>query len=70
MYGGEHAPYLWVATPDGQDSWTYFDCLLDRAYIVGTPGAGFGASGEGYLRLSAFNHRDRIEEAMERISQL
>ena len=70
VYGGEHAPYLWVATPDGQDSWTYFDCLLDRAYIVGTPGTGFGAAGEGYLRLSAFNHRDRIEEAMERISQL
>ena len=70
VYGGEHAPYLWVATPDGQDSWTYFDYLLDQAHIVGTPGAGFGAAGEGYLRLSAFNHRDRIEEAMERISQL
>ena len=53
-----------------QDSWTYFDYLLDKAHIVGTPGAGFGAAGEGYLRLSAFNHRDRIEEAMERISQL
>ncbi|MCY4606879.1 MAG: LL-diaminopimelate aminotransferase, partial [Gemmatimonadetes bacterium] len=63
-------PYLWVATPDGQDSWSYFDHLLDKAHIVGTPGAGFGAAGEGYLRLSAFNHRDRIEEAMERISLL
>ena len=70
VYGGEHAPYLWLAVPDGRDSWSFFDYLLDKVNVVGTPGAGFGAAGEGYFRLSAFNHRDKIEEAMERISTL
>ena len=70
VYGGEHAPYLWLAVPDGRDSWSFFDYLLDKVHVVGTPGAGFGAAGEGYFRLSAFNHRDKIEEAMERISTL
>ena len=70
VYGGEHAPYLWLAMPEGQGSWDFFDHLLNTANVVGTPGAGFGAAGEGYFRLSAFNHRDKINEAMERISRL
>ena len=70
VYGGEHAPYLWLETPEGHDSWGFFDHLLNEAHVVGTPGAGFGAAGEGYFRLSAFNHRDKINEAMERISRL
>ena len=70
IYGGEHAPYLWLAMPEGQGSWDFFDRLLNEAHVVGTPGAGFGAAGEGYFRLSAFNHRDKINDAMERISRL
>jgi LL-diaminopimelate aminotransferase len=70
VYGGANAPYLWLETPAGQDSWTFFDTLLNQAHVVGTPGAGFGAAGEGYFRLSAFNHRDSVEEAMRRIAQL
>jgi LL-diaminopimelate aminotransferase len=70
VYGGVDAPYLWLRTPGGQDSWAFFDDLLQRAHVVCTPGAGFGAAGQGYLRLSAFNHRDRIEEAMDRIGRL
>ena len=56
--------------PEGQGSWDFFDRLLNEAHVVGTPGAGFGAAGEGYFRLSAFNHRDKINDAMERISRL
>ncbi len=67
VFGGEHAPYIWMKTPDGQGSWDYFDRLLNDANIVGTPGAGFGAAGEGYFRLSAFNSRANVERAMERI---
>ena len=70
VYGGENAPYLWVACPEGQDSWDYFDTLLNKAHVVCTPGAGFGVAGQGYVRLSAFNHRDRVEEALDRISPL
>ena len=70
VYGGVHAPYLWLKTPDGQDSWGFFDHLLEKAHVVGTPGAGFGAAGEGYFRLSAFNHRDKINEAMARIVEM
>ena len=70
MYGGDNAPYLWLETPQGQDSWSFFDVLLQQAHVVGTPGAGFGAAGEGYFRLSAFNHRDAVEEAMDRIGNL
>jgi len=70
VYGGTSAPYLWLRTPEDKDSWTFFDNLLHEAHVVGTPGAGFGAAGEGYLRLSAFNQRDQIEEAMERIGRL
>ncbi|MEW6754423.1 MAG: LL-diaminopimelate aminotransferase [Candidatus Latescibacterota bacterium] len=68
VYGGINAPYLWLRTPPGEGSWGFFDRLLEQAHVVGTPGAGFGAAGEGYLRLSAFSHRDRIEEALVRIA--
>jgi len=67
VFGGEHAPYVWVRTPDGLSSWDCFDRLLERAHVVCTPGSGFGASGEGYVRISAFNHREKVEEAVERI---
>ena len=67
VYGGEHAPYVWVKTPAGLDSWGFFDALLQKAHVVGTPGSGFGAAGEGYFRLSAFNSRTNVEEAMRRV---
>jgi LL-diaminopimelate aminotransferase len=67
VYGGEQAPYVWLQTPDGMDSWAFFDHLLSRAHVVGTPGSGFGAAGEGYFRLSAFNSRENVEEAMRRV---
>lgn len=69
VYGGEHAPYVWVKTPEGIDSWQFFDLLLREAHVVGTPGSGFGAAGEGYFRLSAFNQRSSIEAAMARIAR-
>ena len=69
VFGGEHAPYIWMRTPDGLSSWDFFDRLLSEAHVVGTPGAGFGPSGEGYLRLSAFNSRDNVEEAIDRIQK-
>jgi LL-diaminopimelate aminotransferase len=70
VHGGVHAPYLWLATPGGQPSWDFFDRLLTRAHLVGTPGAGFGAQGEGYFRLSAYNSRANVEEAVARIANL
>ncbi len=70
VYGGEQAPYVWVKTPEGVDSWGFFDQLLERAHVVGTPGSGFGAAGEGYFRLSAFNSRANVEEAMRRVRAL
>lgn len=70
VYGGEQAPYVWVKTPQGLDSWGFFDHLLSRAHVVGTPGSGFGAAGEGYFRLSAFNSRPNVEEAMRRVHAL
>ena len=69
VYGGENAPYVWVKTPDGLTSWDFFDKLLKTCNIVGTPGSGFGAAGEGYFRISAFNSRENVEEAMKRISE-
>ena len=69
VYGGQHAPYVWVKTPASMGSWQFFDQLLHEAHVVGTPGAGFGAAGEGYLRLSAFNHRAQVEAAMARIAR-
>ncbi|MFM7266653.1 MAG: LL-diaminopimelate aminotransferase [Cyanobium sp.] len=70
VYGGEQAPYVWLKTPEGFDSWGFFDRLLERAHLVGTPGSGFGAAGDGYFRLSAFNSRANVEEAMRRVQAL
>ncbi len=67
VYGGENAPYLWLKTPAKMDSWAFFDKLMGEAHVVGTPGVGFGLSGEGYFRLSAFGFREKVEEAIERI---
>ena len=69
VFGGVHSPYSWLKTPGGLSSWDFFDKLLGEAHIVGTPGSGFGPSGEGYFRLSAFGERDQVEEAMARISE-
>ena len=70
VYGGVNAPYIWLQTPGGVDSWTFFDQLLEQAHLVGTPGSGFGAAGEGYFRLSAFNSRENIEGAVDRFQRL
>jgi LL-diaminopimelate aminotransferase len=67
IFGGVHAPYLWIRTTGNASSWEFFDRLLNEAQIVGTPGAGFGPAGEGFFRLSAFNSRANIEEALARI---
>lgn len=68
VYGGTNAPYVWVKTPHGLSSWDFFDKLLHTCNVVGTPGSGFGAAGEGYFRISAFNSRANVEEAMTRIT--
>lgn len=68
--GGINAPYIWLATPDGMTSWEFFDYLLDKANVVGTPGVGFGPKGEGYFRLTAFGSRENTIEAVERIKRL
>jgi LL-diaminopimelate aminotransferase len=70
VYGGVNAPYVWLKTPGGATSWDFFDTLLEKSHLVGTPGSGFGASGEGYFRLSAFNSRANIEEAVSRVQSL
>jgi LL-diaminopimelate aminotransferase len=67
LYGGEHSPYVWMRTPDGLSSWDCFDKLLSESHVVTTPGAGFGSAGEGYVRISAFNDRARVDEAIARI---
>ena len=69
VYGGVDAPYVWMRTPAGMDSWTFFDRLLQGVNVVGTPGAGFGPCGEGYFRLTAFNTLERTQEALERIQR-
>lgn len=68
-YGGVYSPYVWMKCPNGMGSWEYFDHLLNDLAIVGTPGAGFGKMGEGYLRLSAFGTHEGTKEAMERIEK-
>ena len=68
VYGGTNAPYVWVKTPEGLSSWDFFDQLLNTCNVVGTPGSGFGAAGEGYFRISAFNSRENVNEAMKRIT--
>lgn len=67
VYGGINAPYVWVKTPNGLSSWDFFDKLLSVVNVVGTPGSGFGAAGEGYFRISAFNSREQVDMAMQRI---
>ncbi len=69
VFGGVNAPYVWIKTPDGVSSWEFFDQLLTNSHIVGTPGSGFGAAGEGYFRLSAFNSRENTEVAIKRIQE-
>lgn len=68
--GGVNAPYIWLKTPDKMSSWEFFDYLLEKASVVGTPGSGFGPSGEGYFRLTAFGSYENTLEAMERIKKL
>ena len=70
VYGGVNAPYVLLKTPGGMNSWEFFDHLLSSAHLVGTPGSGFGASGEGYFRLSAFNSRSNVEEAVTRFQKV
>jgi len=69
VYGGVNAPYLWVKTPKGENSWKFFEELLYGAHVVCTPGVGFGPSGEGYVRFTAFGNREDCEEAMSRIEK-
>lgn len=68
--GATDSPYVWMASPDGMASWDFFDLMLERAQVVGTPGVGFGPAGEGRIRLSAFGQRSQIKEAMERLGAM
>lgn len=70
VYGGANAPYIWLKAPNGMTSWQFFDYLLEKANVVGTPGAGFGPSGETYFRLTAFGSYENTVEALERIKKL
>ncbi len=70
IFGGKNAPYIWLKVPKQYTSWEFFDYLLENANVVGTPGAGFGPSGEGYFRLTAFGTRENTKEAIERIKNL
>ncbi|MDD5176993.1 MAG: LL-diaminopimelate aminotransferase [Sterolibacterium sp.] len=70
VYGGVNAPYVWLKTPGNLSSWDFFDRLLHEAHLVGTPGSGFGACGEGYFRLSAFNSRANVEAAVRRFAKI
>lgn len=69
-YGGKNAPYIWLATPDNMTSWEFFDMLLEKANVVGTPGSGFGPHGEHYFRLTAFGSRENTIRAMERMQKI
>ena len=69
VYGGEDAPYLWVSTPNGLTSWQFFEQMLNEANVVCTPGVGFGPSGEGYIRLTAFGQHEQTKMALDRISK-
>jgi LL-diaminopimelate aminotransferase len=70
VYGGVNAPYVWLKTPGGVSSWDFFDKLLREAHLAGTPGSGFGTCGEGYFRLSTFNSRANVEEAVQRFAKI
>ena len=69
-FGGVDAPYIWLKTPDGMGSWDFFDLVLDKANVATTPGAGFGPSGEGYIRLTAFGETEATRQAVERIKEM
>ena len=68
--GGKHSPYIWLKCPDKMKSWEFFDYLLEKIQVVGTPGAGFGVNGEGYFRLTSFGSRENTHEAMKRFKEL
>ena len=68
--GGKNSPYLWLECPNGMDSWTFFDYLLENANVVGTPGAGFGKNGDRFFRLTAFGDKQKTLEAAERLKKL
>jgi LL-diaminopimelate aminotransferase len=70
VYGGVNAPYIWLKTPKGTTSWEFFDLLLTKAHVVVTPGVGFGAAGEGYVRLTAFGQPEHVKEALDRIKAI
>jgi LL-diaminopimelate aminotransferase len=70
VWGGEHAPYIWIAAPGGLSSWEVFDRMLHDANVVITPGSGFGSQGEGYFRISAFNSRENVEEVARRLGAM
>jgi LL-diaminopimelate aminotransferase len=70
VYGGVNAPYIWLQTPNGLGSWEFFDLLLAKANLITTPGVGFGPSGKGYVRLTAFGKPEKVKEALARISRL
>ena len=70
VYGGVNAPYIWLKTPNGVGSWDFFDTLLEKANVVGTPGVGFGPAGEGYFRLTAFARPEQVKEALARFAKL
>ncbi len=70
VYGGVNSPYIWLKTPDAMTSWEFFDYLLDRANVIGTPGSGFGPSGEHFFRLTSFGTKEASAQAMERIRSL
>ena len=68
-FGGENAPYVWLKVPEGKKSWEFFDELLENVGIVGTPGIGFGPSGEGYFRLTGFGTKENTEKAIRKIQE-
>ena len=67
FYGGKNSPYVWLKCPGNMKSWDFFDLMLDKCNIIGTPGEGFGSNGEGYFRLSGFGNNERTQEALKRI---
>ena len=69
VFGGINSPYIWLKTPTGYNSWEFFDLLLNELNIIGTPGSGFGPSGENYFRLTGFGSKQKTEEAMQRIME-
>ena len=68
--GGKYSPYVWLKCPNNMSSWEFFDELLEKANVVGTPGEGFGENGKGYFRLTAFGDRERTKEAVRRIKEV